>query len=137
VDGANEFMRYIELGGTPRRHMPFHSLVRNLFAGKQLDPKIIQGYEKLLFQLSLIPFINEEYGIEASMIFNQNDGTPEGNIYFSIAILLSESTDIVGIAIKYLQLFAPHFKCRFENIFKELTQLTTQDFSWVPYVYSS
>jgi len=137
ADGANEFMRYVELGGTPRRHMPFHSLVRNLFAGKELHHKIIRGDEKPSFQLWLIPFSTEEYGTEAVLIFNQNDGTPEGNIYFSIAIQLSESTDIVGISIKCLQLFAPHFKCTVENIWKELTQLPTQCLSWVPYVYSS
>ncbi|CAL4991845.1 unnamed protein product [Urochloa decumbens] len=137
ADGANEFLRFIEHGGTPRHQMPFNSLVRNLFEGKQLDYKIIRGNGNPSFQLSLIPFITEEYGIEARLIFNQNDGTPEGNIYFLITIQLSESTDIVGITIKCLQLFAPHFKCKVENIWKELTQLPTQYLSWVPYVYSS
>ncbi|CAL5077164.1 unnamed protein product [Urochloa decumbens] len=50
---------------------------------------------------------------------------------------ISESTDIVGIAIKCLELFAPHFNCAVEDMRKELTQLPTQDFSWVPYIYSS
>jgi hypothetical protein len=35
-----------------------------------------------------------------------------------------------------LQLFAPHVKSTVENITKELTQLPTQDLSWVPFVYS-
>ncbi|CAL5077149.1 unnamed protein product [Urochloa decumbens] len=137
ADGASEFLRFIEHGGTPRHQMPCHSLVRILFEGKQLDYKIIRGNGNPSFRLWLIPFITEEYGIEASLIFNQNDGTPEGNIYCSITIQLSESTDIVGITIKCLQLFAPHFKCKFENIWKELTQLPTQYLSLVPYVYSS
>jgi len=34
ADGASEFLRFIELGGTPRCHMPIDSLVKNLFAGK-------------------------------------------------------------------------------------------------------
>jgi len=33
-------------------------------------------------------------------------------------------------------LFAPHVKSIVENITKELTQLPTQDLSWVPFVYS-
>jgi hypothetical protein len=32
ADGASEFLRFIELGGTPRRHMTFDSLIKILFA---------------------------------------------------------------------------------------------------------
>jgi hypothetical protein len=76
------------------------------------------------------------HGISAAVTFVQYDGTPEGNIFFSMVVQLSESTDIFGIAVKYLQFFAPHFKCTFENIRNELTQLPTQDFSWEPSFYS-
>jgi hypothetical protein len=47
---------------------------------------------------------------------------------------ISGSTDIVGIVVKCLQLFPPHFQPIVEAIRKEVTQLPTQDFSWVPYV---
>ena len=60
----------------------------------------------------------------------------EGHIFFNLAVQLSESTDIVGIALRCLQYFAPHFKCNFENIRNELTQLSTQDFSWGPSIYN-
>jgi hypothetical protein len=36
VHAASEFLRFTELGGTPRCHMPFDSLVKNLCAGKEL-----------------------------------------------------------------------------------------------------
>lgn len=137
ADGAAEFLRFIEIGGTPRHHMPFDSLVKNLFAGKQLYHKIVRGNEFPLIQLWLMPFSTAEHGTEASLIFIQKGGTPEVNLYFSMIVQLSESTGIVGIIIKYLQLFARHFKCTFENISKELTQLPTQDLLWVPYVYST
>ena len=75
-------------------------------------------------------------GIEAILVLIQNDGTPEGNIYFRITVQLSECTDIVGIASRCLQLFAPHLKCTVENIRNELIQLLTQDLSWMPSVYS-
>jgi len=42
ADGASEFLRFIELGGTPRCHMLFDSLVKNLLAGKVLHHKIIR-----------------------------------------------------------------------------------------------
>nr|TKW30918.1 hypothetical protein SEVIR_2G070100v2 [Setaria viridis] len=135
-DGASEFLRFIELGGTPRYHMPFESLVKNLFAGKELHHKIVRGNEYPLFQLWLTPIHNPVHGIDVSLTFIQYDGTPEGNICISLAIQLSESIDIVGIAVKYLQLFAPHFKGRFENIRNELTQLPNEDFSWGSSFYS-
>uniref|UniRef100_K4A087 Rx N-terminal domain-containing protein n=1 Tax=Setaria italica TaxID=4555 RepID=K4A087_SETIT len=135
ADGASEFLRFIELGGTPRCHMPFDSLVKNLFAGKQLHHKIVRGNEYPSFQLFLTPMHNPVHGIDVSLIFIQYDGTPEGNISFSLTVQLSESIDIVGIAVKCLQLFASHFKCKFENIRNELTELPNEDFSWRPSIY--
>jgi len=86
----------------------------------------------------LAPFGTVEQGTEASLIFIQSDDSPAvGNIYFSIVLQVSESTDIVGTAIQCLQLFAPYVKCKVENIMKELTQLPTQCLSWVPYVHSN
>ncbi|KAG0542403.1 hypothetical protein BDA96_02G100900 [Sorghum bicolor] len=126
ADGTSEFLRFIELGGTPYSHiMPFGSLIKNLFAGKELHHKIVQGNNPSL-QLWLTPFRTAKHGTEAAM----------GNIYFSMIVQLSESTDIVGIAVKSLQLFTPHVKSTVENITKELTQLPTQDLSWMPFVYS-
>jgi hypothetical protein len=49
---------------------------------------------------------------------------------------ISESTDIIGITIKCLQLYTLHFKSTVESIRNELTQLPTQDFAWVPYADS-
>ncbi|RCV39361.1 hypothetical protein SETIT_8G217700v2 [Setaria italica] len=136
ADGASEFLRFIELGGTPRRHMPLESLVKNLFAGKELHHKIVRGNKYPLFQLWLTPMRNPVHGIEVSLGFIEYDGTPEGNICFSMSVQLWESIDIVGIAVKCLQLFAPHFKCKVENIRNELTQLPNEDLSWGPSFYS-
>ena len=116
--------------------MTFHSLVENLFAGKELHHKIVRGIEYPSFQFSLVPIISQVHGIEAILVLIQNDGTPEGSIYFRITVQLSECTDIVGIAIRCLQLFAPHIKCTVENIRNELIQLLPQDLSWMPSVYS-
>ncbi|XP_025826721.1 uncharacterized protein LOC112902040 isoform X2 [Panicum hallii] len=136
ADGASEFLRFIEFGGTPRCHMPFDSFIKNLFAGKELHHKIVRGNKYPSFQLWLVPIRTSEYGTTVSLTFVQYDGTPEGNIFFSLAVQLSESIDIFGIAIKCLQFFAPHFKCTFENIRNELSQLPAQDFSWGPSFYS-
>uniref|UniRef100_A0A0A9DGV1 Uncharacterized protein n=1 Tax=Arundo donax TaxID=35708 RepID=A0A0A9DGV1_ARUDO len=136
ADGASEFMRFVELGGTPRRQMPFDPLIRNLFTGKKLYHKVIRANKCPLFVL-WAPFITAGHGIEARLIFMQKDGNvPEDDFYLSVMLQLSESTDIVGIVIKCLELFAPLFKSTVETIRKELMQLPIQDFSWVPYVDS-
>ncbi|CAL5077980.1 unnamed protein product [Urochloa decumbens] len=100
---------------------------------KALQHKIVQGNNYPLFLLWLVPFNTTGHGTEANLMFTQKDDTsPEGNIYFSMTLQLSESTDIVGITIKCLELFAPHFKCTIEKMRKELSQLPTQELSWVP-----
>ncbi|PVH63368.1 hypothetical protein PAHAL_2G014200 [Panicum hallii] len=138
ANGATEFLRFVELRGTPRSHIPFYSLVNNIFAGKELHHKIIGGNQHPAFELWLAPFGTTEHGTEASLIFIQTDDSPSvGNIYFSIVLQVPESTDIFGTAIQCLQLFAPYVKCTVENIMKELTQLPTQCLSWVPSVYSN
>jgi hypothetical protein len=68
ADGANEFLRFIKFGGTPRCHMPFHSLVKNLFAGKKLHHKIVREIEYPSFEFSLVPIISEVLGIEAILV---------------------------------------------------------------------
>ncbi|CAN6374713.1 unnamed protein product [Urochloa humidicola] len=137
ADGASEFLRVMELGGTPHCHVPFDFLINNPFAGKELCHKILQQKGHPLLQLWLSPFNTAEHGMEATLVLIKKEGTaPEGNIYFSMIVQLSESTDIVGIAVKGLQLIAPHVKCTVQNIINELTRLPTQDLSWMPSVYS-
>jgi len=137
ADGATEFLRFIELGGTPYHHVTFHSLVKHLFAGKELHHKIVRGKQYPSFLLWLVPFRTAEHGIEVSLIFIHKDSNAlEGNFFFGIILQLSESTDIVGMAIKCLQLFPLHFKSTVEIIRKELMQLPIQVFSWVPFVHS-
>lgn len=136
ADGSSEFLRLLELGGAPRCHMPFDPLIRHLLAGKILQHRIIRENKCALF-LQLEPYINEGHGIEGKLFFMQKDGNAAGDVFcFTVTLQLSEATNIVGIAIKCLQLFAPLSKSVVENIRKELMQLPTQDFSWVPYVDS-
>ncbi|KAF8713960.1 hypothetical protein HU200_027946 [Digitaria exilis] len=135
ADGASEFLRFIELGGTPRRHMPFNSIIRHLFVGKELQHKIFRGKDYPSILLSLVPFSTAEHGMEACLKFIHKDSNaPENNFILGVMLQISESTDIIGIVVKCLQLFPPHFQPIVEAIRKELTQLPTQDFSWVPYV---
>jgi hypothetical protein len=135
ADSASELLRFIELGGTPCCHMPFNSFAKHLFAGKELQHKIVHGNEYPSLLLWLVPFVTEEHGIEACLVFIKKDrNTLEDEFFFSVILQLSESTDIVGTAVKCLQLFPHHFQPTVDTIKKELTQLSTQDFSWVPYV---
>jgi hypothetical protein len=131
ADGATEFLRFMELGGTPRRHLTFNSLVKHLFAGKGLHYRVVRGKEYPSFLLWLVPYCTAEHGIEVSLLLiHKDNNAPEGNLFYNIVLQLSESTDIVGIAITCLQLMAPHFKCEVENVRNKLAQLPTQDLSW-------
>ncbi|RCV29719.1 hypothetical protein SEVIR_6G033214v4 [Setaria viridis] len=134
ADGAREFLRLVELGGTPRCHMPFDPLIMHLLACKKLQHRIIRANKCPLF-LQLVPYITSDHGIEARLIFIRTDGNvSEDDFFLSLMLQLSESTDIVGTAIKCLQLYGPIFKSTVETITKELMQLPTEHFSWVPVV---
>uniref|UniRef100_K4A0M0 Rx N-terminal domain-containing protein n=2 Tax=Setaria TaxID=4554 RepID=K4A0M0_SETIT len=136
-DGASEFLRFVELGGTPRRQMTVNSMIKHLFAGSELHHKIDGGNKYPLFLLSVVPCRNAEHGIEASLMFIRKDGNaPENDFFLTVMLQISESTDIIGITIKCLQLYTLHFKSTVESIRNELTQLPTQDLSWVPYADS-
>ncbi|KAL6647741.1 hypothetical protein ACP70R_015178 [Stipagrostis hirtigluma subsp. patula] len=137
ADCASEFLRFIELGGSPRGHMTANSLIKHLLAGKPLQHKIVRGNGYPLSVLSVVPFSTADHGMEASLIFIHTDGNaPENSLFLTVMLQISESTDIVGITIKCLQLYTPHFKPAVDIIKKELTQLHAPDFSWVPYVDS-
>jgi hypothetical protein len=115
--------------------MSFNSFVKHLFAGKELQHKIVRGNEYPLFLLWLVPFATKEHGIEVCLVFIKKDrNTLEDNFFLGAMLQISESTDIVGTVVNCLQLFPPCFQPTVETIKKELTQLPTQDFSWMPYV---
>uniref|UniRef100_A0A0E0HW45 Uncharacterized protein n=1 Tax=Oryza nivara TaxID=4536 RepID=A0A0E0HW45_ORYNI len=131
ADGANDFLRSVEFGGTPRRYLFFDPLIGRLLAGETLEYKLVQGNKQHLFWIR--PNNTAERGVEAKLIFVYNDeSVPVNNFFLGMMLQLSECTNIVGTAIKCLQLFAPHFKSTTETVRKELSQLPTQDFSWVP-----
>ena len=137
ADGAAEFLRFVELGGTPRRYAFFDPLIARLLAGDELRYRLVRGSQYHLFCVR--PISLEGRGVEAKLIFISEDSdAPEKNLCISSMLRLSESTDIVGTTIKCLQLLVtPHFRSTAEAAARELASLPTQDFSWVPYADST
>ncbi|PUZ40562.1 hypothetical protein GQ55_9G433900 [Panicum hallii var. hallii] len=137
ADGAAEFLRFVELGGTPRRYAFFDPLIARLLAGDELRYRLVRGSQYHLFCVR--PIFLEGRGVEAKLIFiYEDDDAPEKNLCIGSMLRLSESTDIVGTTIKCLQLLVtPHFRSTAEAATRELASLPTQDFSWVPYADTS
>jgi len=86
------------------------------------------------------PVSFEGRGLEAKFLYvYEDDDAPVNNFCLGLMLRLSESMDVVGVAIKCLQqlvVTTPHFKSTAEAAMREIAQLPTQDFSWVPYVES-
>ncbi|WVZ53837.1 hypothetical protein U9M48_004726 [Paspalum notatum var. saurae] len=137
ADSASEFMSFVELGGAPRRDLFFHSLVRHLLAGKGIEHNFVSGGQRLLFLLQ--PFLTQDHGVEGRLMFILTDGNvPENNFILGLFLRLYESTDVVGVAVRCMQLFMPHhLRSIAEAVEIKLTQLPTQDFCWVPSADSS
>ncbi|WVZ50758.1 hypothetical protein U9M48_001983 [Paspalum notatum var. saurae] len=142
AEGAGEFLRYMELGGTPRRpYIFFDALVRHLLAGEGTKRCFVHGGQHLSFLLQ--PFSPPEHGngMEGALVILLEDGNvPENNFMLSLRLRLSESTDVVGVVVRCLQLFAAPLLLRSsvaEAVKTKLTQLPTQDLCWVPDAYSA
>jgi hypothetical protein len=130
AEGADDFLRYVQLGGTPKQYMFFDPLISNLFAGKFVEYKTMQHGSQYHY-FAIRPMSFEERGLEAMLSFIYEDcKAPHNSFRLGFMLRLSESTDIIGIAIKCLHLVTPHFKSTAEIVMKQLTQLPTQDFSW-------
>ncbi|CAL5091742.1 unnamed protein product [Urochloa decumbens] len=82
ADGASEFLRFVELGGTPRRQMPVNSMIKPIFAGSVLHHKIVGENNYPLFLLSVVPFRTAEHGIEAGLSFIRKDRNAPENDFF-------------------------------------------------------
>ncbi|CAL5043600.1 unnamed protein product [Urochloa decumbens] len=138
ADGAGEFLRFVELGGTPPRGYAFADpLIGHLLAGHELRYRIVRRSQYHLFCVR--PIRLDDRGVEAKLLFvYEDDEAPEKNLCLGSILRLSESTDLVGTIVKCLELLVtPHFRPAAESARKELAQLPTQDFSWVPYAEST
>ncbi|XP_066341584.1 uncharacterized protein [Miscanthus floridulus] len=80
---------------------------------------------------SIRPMSFEERGLEAMLVFIHEDcKAPKENFHLGLMLRLSQSTDVIGITVKCLQLLTPHFNSISEVVIRELTQLPTQDFKY-------
>jgi hypothetical protein len=115
--------------------MFFDPLVPHLLVSKGTQYCFVRGGQHLSFVLQ--PFSLAEHGTEGSLIFlSEDDNAPENNFLLALNLRLSESTDIVGVAVRCLQLFIPHLSSTVEIVKTKLTQLPTKDLCWVSNGYS-
>ncbi|TKW02174.1 hypothetical protein SEVIR_8G228500v4 [Setaria viridis] len=125
---ANRFLRDVESGCSPLRCVFSNPLVRQLLEGKTLEYKMVQG--SILRCLHIQSMCVEGRGVEATLEFRYEDRkTPMRSFSLKLMLRLSESTDIVGTAIRSLQSFMSSMKDVTEAAVRELTQLPLQDIS--------
>ncbi|KAJ1255614.1 hypothetical protein BS78_K180800 [Paspalum vaginatum] len=139
ADGASEFMRFVELGGrtAPRGYMFVDPLIGRLLASQELRYRVVRRRRRQHLVFCVRPVrLEDRDGMEAKLLFMYEDHeAPEKNLCLGCMLRLSESTDIVGTVVRFLELLVtPHFRSTAECIRRELAQLPTQDFAWVPYV---
>ncbi|XBI32272.1 hypothetical protein VPH35_055743 [Triticum aestivum] len=126
AEGAGEFIRYVQLGGTLRQHLFFDPLIGHIFAGKTVLYQVLQSGGRYYY-LSL-----DERGLEALLSFMYEDcKVPKKSFLLVVMLRISESTNIMGTVVKCLQVMTPHFKSSADFVIKEIIHLPTQDFSYV------
>jgi len=125
---ANRFLKDVESGCSPQRCMFSNPLVRKLLQGKNLQYNKVQ--ESILRRVHIWPMCVEGRGVEAALEFLYEDcKMPTRSFALALMLQLSESTDIVGTAIRCLQSFTSSMKHTAEAVMGELTRLPLQDIS--------
>ncbi|KAF7033087.1 hypothetical protein CFC21_044213 [Triticum aestivum] len=121
ADIAAEFMRFVQLGGTPRHNLFFDPLIRHIYAGQTLMYEVFSPRGQYR-HFTIQPMGFEERGLEALLSFIYEDyKQPKNSFRLGVMLRLSESTNIIGTAVKCLRLVTPHFKSTADVIIKEIT----------------
>jgi hypothetical protein len=126
ADSARNILRRVESGCSLRRYMFFPCpLVRRLFAERKtlIYRKVQAGQGRYL---AVWPScFQEERGVEALVWYLYTDHKrSEKSFFLGLLLRLSESTDIVGVAMKCMQSLASQFNLVADTAMGELTLLT-------------
>lgn len=124
ADCAGRFVRDLESGCSLHHYTFCNPIVRHLLEGKTLTYHSEQG--NLLRHLYIRPTYSDERGVEAALAYRYEDSTmAEKCFLLGLILRLTESTDLVEVAIKGLQLLlASQFKLAVEYAMGELTLLS-------------
>ncbi|CAD6221507.1 unnamed protein product [Miscanthus lutarioriparius] len=137
ADHAGRFVRDVESGCSLHHNTFCNPIVRHLLEGKTFWYDLKQG--NVQRKVRIFPMYFDERGVEAQLVYSYMDSTMiEKCFNLVLSLRLSESTDIVGVAIKGLQLLTAEFKHPVECAMGELTLLRnlqdTADLSGTPLV---
>ncbi|CAM0145202.1 unnamed protein product [Urochloa decumbens] len=122
ADCASKFVRDVESGCSLRHYTFCNPLARQLLEGKILGYERMEGTEVRRFYVW--PKCFEGRGAEAELQYRYEDRKmPEKGFRLTLMLRLSESTDIVGIAIKCLLSLASQFRLVTESAIGELSLL--------------
>ncbi|CAL5077081.1 unnamed protein product [Urochloa decumbens] len=120
ADCASQFVRDMESGCSLRHYTFCNPLVRHLLEGKMLEYEVVQ--RNLLCRFHIWPISLEERGVEAELTYcYDNRKMPHKSFQLRLMLRLSESTDVIGIAIECLQSLASQHVTR--SAMGELTLL--------------
>ncbi|KAF8783616.1 hypothetical protein HU200_000469 [Digitaria exilis] len=122
ADCASKFVRDVESGCSLRHYTFCNPLIRHLLQGKTLKHEMKQESKFRYFHLW--PICLEERGVEAHLQYLYVDHKAlEKSFVINLLLRLSESTDLVGVAIKCLQSLTSLFNLAAETITGELALL--------------
>ncbi|XP_066393148.1 uncharacterized protein [Miscanthus floridulus] len=126
ADHAGRFVRDVESGCSLHHNTFCNPIVKHLLEGKTLRYHRLEQGNNLRRSFYIFPMYSDERGVEAQLAYSYMDSTMiEKNFLLTLSLRLSENTDIVGVAIKGLQLLTAEFKLAAECATGELTLLST------------
>ncbi|KAF8731318.1 hypothetical protein HU200_016372 [Digitaria exilis] len=122
ADCASKFVRDVESGCSLRHYTFCNPLISHLLQGKTLKHEMKQESEFRYFHIW--PICLEQRGVEAQLQYLYVDHNAlEKSFVTNLLLRLSESIDLVGVAIKCLQSMTSLFNLAAETASGELTLL--------------
>ncbi|GJN24385.1 hypothetical protein PR202_gb12123 [Eleusine coracana subsp. coracana] len=125
---ARKFLKDVEYGCSLRQYTFCNPLVRHLLEGKILVFEMENRRQLRRFYMR--PICLEGRGVEMILDYHYEDfKIPNKTFQLALLLRLSESTNIIGTAIKCLQSMASQFKIVTETAMEELSQMANLQYS--------
>ncbi|KAF8713975.1 hypothetical protein HU200_027963 [Digitaria exilis] len=133
---ARSILTDVQSGCSLRSSMNFSSpLISHLFEWKTLSYRAMQADQERCFEVW--PFRSEDRGLEAVVRYCYWDCIrPDKSFGVELVLRLSESTDIVGIAIKCLQSMTSQFNLVADTATGQLTLLASSNLQDISYSHA-
>lgn len=130
ADGVGDFMRLVESGGRAKRFVPFQPLAASLLARKASSPFLrspATSASSATAHAFAFPDLTSPYQRpRAQVVFLYVDGATGEKLELFVELVVSESADVMAMALACMDALPPHFRFASAAAFGSFHRLQAQ-----------